>query len=1032
MRLWTLALAALLIGGCETQERQLITGLPTDLTFHAAALQKEVHVVRTEADVPHIFAATRHDAAYVLGFTTARDRFFLMDLARRAGTGTLSALLGEAALNQDQQARLSGITYVTDQLAAGLTPTLATHVDAYAQGVNDYIEAVKAEERNAAAGMPSKHPIKPPTEYEIAYAFLGAAHPSDLMLPFARRDIVAVVAYTIYQSSFETGDVGHAQTTQALPKAFNGVRDEALRKAGLDLDIWSPTVPIFQVASAPGLGTHYGSHPVTPGTAQLSSRLARIPPVSSALLTRLNGALGKQQVRYNRDTTAGYGSNAWAVAGFATEDGNAVMAGDGHLSLAIPPVLYQFGVDTTLFGSGDLHQLGLTIPGFPLMAIGTNGQVAWSQTQLGEDITDWYREIIQLDAHGRPSASRWGDEWKPLERIDEVYDLAPVLGAAGGQEVWSRYRTFDGRWLADFEGKPAKRGDATTDTETLTNGLSGYVIPGDEDGDGTITAVSFVYAGHFAGQLLSATEAIGQAKDVEAFREATKGLVAYSQNFAVSDATGNILYTSYEPIPCRRNLPRNPDGTFIEGADPTLLLDGTKYGAWSIPIKDGKVDESIGASDAAQCVVPFDKTPQSVNPDTGYVVTCNNDPGGTSFDNSIFNDEVYLGGPWDQGFRADTIGRALRKDIAAGRVGVASMQKVQANVDSRLGEIFVDHVLAAIAHAKAPRIESGNVPAELRLNGIYRPDAGAFDEIATRFTGWRDRGYQARGGVATFYRTPSATDIDDSIATMIFNAWIRAYLQRVFGDEGIDDIWGSIGNERQTRVLKAMLEGRGPGGQALLGSWEPMRGESVFFDDLRTPDVIETSDEDIMNALADALAFLRGPPDKVPGDGGFGTADMSKWLWGLRHQVEFKSLLADFFGPDDSLAIITKQLQIDTSVLPLLPPGETFAPDDPRANLEWFPRDGDQNSVDAANPGLGGSSFHHGSGSVMRMVFELSPSGVRGSNIIPGGQSGLTSSPHFTDQLRLWLQNTAYPVRFSARAVADGATFHEVFLPSGS
>src|SRR5437870_4085445 len=117
MRPALLLLSALPLVACEGSERDLIRDLPVSATFHAAALQKEAHVVRTEADVPHVYAATRHDAAYVLGFTTARDRFFMMDLARRLGTGKVTELLGSAGLESDLKSRLSGMTYLTDQVA---------------------------------------------------------------------------------------------------------------------------------------------------------------------------------------------------------------------------------------------------------------------------------------------------------------------------------------------------------------------------------------------------------------------------------------------------------------------------------------------------------------------------------------------------------------------------------------------------------------------------------------------------------------------------------------------------------------------------------------------------------------------------------------------------------------------------------------------------------------------------------------------------------------------------------------------------
>jgi penicillin G amidase len=474
-----------LVAACESGDRQLIRDLPATATFLTPALQREVHVVRTEADVPHVYAATRHDAAYVLGFTTARDRFFMMDLARRLGTGRISELLGDAGLASDLQSRLSGMTYLADQIDAHLPPILADHLEAFAAGVNDYLTRCQAGE------------LPPPSEFEIAYPFLGAASPTDLMKPFTRRDLAAIVAVTVYNSSFEPGDIRRAAIAAKLPGYFAGVADEALRREGLVRDVWAPVVPLFPVASAPGLGTSRGQ---ASGPAQPRLRAPRAAPPRERtpieLLDRLQGALERMQKRMNRDRVAGYGSNAWAVARYATRSGNAVMAGDGHLSLAVPSILYQFGLDTTVFGDGELHQLGLSIPGFPIMPIGTNGHVAWSQTQLGEDITDWYREELRLDTAGVPIATRFGDEWRPVVRIEESFSVAaiPALGSKGRQESWARFQTFDGRWLADYEGRVVKAGEPVAGGETVQYSLSGYIVPRDQDGDGVVTAISFNYA----------------------------------------------------------------------------------------------------------------------------------------------------------------------------------------------------------------------------------------------------------------------------------------------------------------------------------------------------------------------------------------------------------------------------------------------------------------------------------------------------------------------------------------------------------
>ena len=68
----------------------------------------------------------------------------------------------------------------------------------------------------------------------------------------------------------------------------------------------------------------------------------------------------------------------------------------------------------------------------------------------------------------------------------------------------------------------------------------------------------------------------------------------------------------------------------------------------------------------------------------------------------------------------------------------------------------------------------------------------------------------------------------------------------------------------------------------------------------------------------------------------------------------------------------------------------------------------------------------------MRMVFALKDGAVSGLNIIPGGQSGLADSPHFTDQAALWLGNQAYPARFHVDDVVAGAAGHEVYRPAGA
>src|SRR5690349_8846076 len=68
-------------------------------------LNKQVEILRDRWGVPHIYASTVHDLFFAQGYITATDRFFQIDLWRRAGTGRLAEILGPAAIERDKLAR---------------------------------------------------------------------------------------------------------------------------------------------------------------------------------------------------------------------------------------------------------------------------------------------------------------------------------------------------------------------------------------------------------------------------------------------------------------------------------------------------------------------------------------------------------------------------------------------------------------------------------------------------------------------------------------------------------------------------------------------------------------------------------------------------------------------------------------------------------------------------------------------------------------------------------------------------------------
>ena len=1000
-----------------SQEQRAIAEVPRTEAWALPGLKKPAHVVFTEHGRPHVYAEDREDLGYVLGFIVARDRYFVMDLQRRLAQGTISSLLGDAALANDVEARMIGMNHVTQLVLDNLSPERAAYLDAYVRGINAYIDRVRSKELPA------------PSELSTFGTILGIRKVADAMKPFTRRDIAAMVAVIMYETNFDSGDIGRTAQKQRLDALMDkGTDTGLLRIAGAREDIFKGGLaPLFDVHSASGWEIEEGSPSTSlrplPGKKRGGEARGQLRALPADMLSRAEERHERLQQRFGRTEIDNFGSNTWAVQGTKTADGAGLVAGDGHLPLSVPALMYQIGLDTTTFGQQALRQTGLLITSLPVLAVGTNGDVAWSQVNPFADITDWYAERIELDAQGKPVSAYFQDQPRPLTQVDESYEIAEVRALMSEErtEVWARWVTFDGRWIFDIEGTPLESPGDAGDGDYVVNLGGRYVVPGDVNQDGVISAISFDYTALDTTRYVDTLDELTFAKDIREYQELTKGFIGNLLYSAVTDTSGDILFTSYQAVPCRGYLARDAQGEWEDAAHPRYLLDGNTYGGFSIPsFADGKVDESQGVQDPYKCVVPFDETPQAINPPQGFVLNANNQPAPILNDASLSDDPWYIGGPW-RDVRADTIQQGLQQATQDGQATIEDMATIQADTRSRTGEMFATHFADAILSARALSMTDGPItPDGARLIALYTADSARFDDIEQRLRTWSMRTYPASSGVETFYNTPTEQDRADAVITMIFNAWLPRMMQATFDDEAL--YYSASGSVTQLRVLKRMLDGRGDNSTAL-ASYYDLTNESVFFDKLGT-DELERSDEMILTSLTQALAFLESDP-VAPAEGGFGTADMSQWLWGMRHQVRFESLLADFLGGTDFGSFLDT-FSITTETLPL---AENLPQDDPRADLKWFPRPGDNFAVDAANPGFSGTNFTHGSGPVMRMVISLKGDEVKGQNIIPGGQSGLNDSPYFADQARLWLGNETVPLRFYPEDVAAGAQGRAYFVP---
>lgn len=103
-------------------------------------LREPVTVYRDARGVPHIVAANAHDLYFAQGFVTAQDRLFQMDLTRRAVSGRLAEVFGEGLLDTDRYFRTLTLRRAAEASLAVLPPDVLDVLEAYAAGVNAFIE----------------------------------------------------------------------------------------------------------------------------------------------------------------------------------------------------------------------------------------------------------------------------------------------------------------------------------------------------------------------------------------------------------------------------------------------------------------------------------------------------------------------------------------------------------------------------------------------------------------------------------------------------------------------------------------------------------------------------------------------------------------------------------------------------------------------------------------------------------------------------------------------------------------------------
>ncbi len=325
-----------------------------DATRAVRGIAGPVEIVRDHSNVPHIFGETDADVFFGLGYAHAQDRLWQMVILRRTAQGRLSEMFGRRTLAVDELMRRLDL-YPLAQLAVAVQDEATREaLEAYAQGVNAWLDRVNAEALGRGA-----------PEFFFFSNEISPWVPADSL---AVMKLMGVQMASQVQSEVLRARVALAVTPERLADIL-------------------PDAPGTGVAVLPEYAGLFDAEP---------DDFAALPaaPAGDPLSPVRPGAFAGA-------------SNAWAAAPSRSAAGGTLLANDPHLGLTAPTIIYLARLELATGGV-----IGGTIPGLPVMMLGRSENFGWGLTAAYLDDQDVF--IEELDP-GDPSRVRTPNGFESLE-----------------------------------------------------------------------------------------------------------------------------------------------------------------------------------------------------------------------------------------------------------------------------------------------------------------------------------------------------------------------------------------------------------------------------------------------------------------------------------------------------------------------------------------------------------------------------------------------------------------------------------------
>lgn len=372
-------------------------------------------IVRDSYGVPHVFADTREELAYGVGYAIAQDRLWQADLFRREATGRLSEFgIGNSSV--DLWTRTQGYTPEENtQMFSLMQSPYKEMIIAYVEGMNQFISEALADPEHT---MPHEYIVRDLTPE-----------------PWTVEDSLAIGQFMVRR----WGEGGGMELTFAYVLAQLIQRNGVLN----GWKIFNDVCPQEDPGSTTTLPSNDTSPPVP------VSFFPPFLPQRQLLLESARSIITMddqvQEFYESHGLLSHFGSNGWVVSPEKSETGNALLLGGPQMGHSIPQICVEMG----MHGAG-INASGMTFPGIgPAVCIGANTYGAWTTTSGLSDGVDTYIEILHpLDSTRYLFNGRWHDM---ENRTEIIYDKD------GTSHECYCYRTIHGpvlgtRWVPFIGG----------------------------------------------------------------------------------------------------------------------------------------------------------------------------------------------------------------------------------------------------------------------------------------------------------------------------------------------------------------------------------------------------------------------------------------------------------------------------------------------------------------------------------------------------------------------------------------------------